>query len=164
MYVRRSAPERVAGGGVPGLEAGGEPLGPLRRGAVGPGLGVHADARAGLDPIVPDGGGGPEALLDVARLEVTLLVCRLGPHAGQAVRLKLELHRQLVLAARVLLLELADLALDPREVLDVVRDLVRDHVCLREVAGSAEAVAELPEEVRVQVDLLIGRAVERTGR
>jgi hypothetical protein len=49
----------------------------------------------------------------------------------------------------------------------VVADLVRDDVRLREVAGGAEPVAQLAEEVEVDVHLGVGRAVEgphRRGR
>src|SRR5215218_4077238 len=148
-----SAPERVAGGRVARLEPLVEPLGPLLGRAVGPRLRVDADAGARLDPVVTDGGRRAQAFLEVARLEVALLVDGLCPHAGEAVGLELHLDRELVLPARVLLLELADLALDPRHRLDVVPDLVRDDIRLREVARRPEAVAKLLEEVRVQVDL-----------
>ena len=42
-------------------------------------------------------------------------------------------------------------------------DLVRDHVRRREVAGRAEALRELLEERGVEVDLLVGGAVERAA-
>ena len=43
-------------------------------------------------------------------------------------------------------------------------DLVRDHVRLSEIAGRPEAVAQLTEERQIEIELLVGRAVERTGR
>ena len=45
--------------------------------------------------------------------------------------------------------------------LHVVADLVREHVGLGEVAGCLEARLELPIEREVDVDLLVGGAVER---
>ncbi len=46
----------------------------------------------------------------------------------------------------------------------MVADLVRDHVGGREVARRAEAAAQFVEEAEIQVDLGIGRAVERADR
>src|SRR5262249_45235351 len=56
------------------------------------------------------------------------------------------------------------LRLDPDELLDVVAELVRDDVGLREVAGRAEAIDELAVERQVDIDLLVLGAVERPGR
>src|SRR5262249_48841652 len=53
---------------------------------------------------------------------------------------------------------------DAQEVLDVVADLVRDHVGLGEVAGRAEAAGHLVEEREVEVDLAGRRAIERPDR
>ena len=50
------------------------------------------------------------------------------------------------------------------EVLDVMADLMGDDIGLGEVAGRAEALRQLVEEGRVDVDLLVGRAVERPHR
>ena len=87
------------------------------------------------------------------------------PDAGQAIGLQLEPHRQRVglllrrrAAARLHLLG------DAEQVLHVMPDLVRDHVGLREIARRLEALAQLAVEAEVDVDLLIGRAVERTHR
>jgi hypothetical protein len=54
-----------------------------------------------------------------------------------------------------------DLVGDAQQVLDVVADLVRDHVRLREVAGRAQALAEQLVEREVDVHLLVAGAVER---
>src|SRR5579864_2222292 len=43
-------------------------------------------------------------------------------------------------------------------------DLVRDHIGLRKVTRCLEAPRELVEEFRVEIDLLVGRTVERTHR
>ena len=100
----------------------------------------------------PTDGRGVEALLEVAGLEQLPLRGRVSPDAGEAVRLQLEPDR---------VLAVLDLVVDPERVLHVVPDLVRDHVGLREVAGSAEAVLQLAEEGEVEVDALVGRAVVR---
>ena len=43
-------------------------------------------------------------------------------------------------------------------------DLVRDHVGLREVTGRAKAITQRAEEVEVEIDLLVLRAIERSRR
>ena len=93
------------------------------------------------------------------RLEqVALRVRRVRPDAGEAVGLQLEPHRELVRArpgppaARR-----STSSIDAEQVLDVVADLVRDHVGLREVAGRAEALCSSRHEREVDVDLA-GRA------
>ena len=45
----------------------------------------------------------------------------------------------------------------------MVAELVGEHVGLGEVARRAEPRAQLAEEAEVEVDRLIGRAVERAG-
>ena len=43
-------------------------------------------------------------------------------------------------------------------------DLVGDHIGLRELAGRAEAACQLVEEAEIEIDALIGRAIEGTHR
>ena len=43
-------------------------------------------------------------------------------------------------------------------------DLVRDDVRLREVAGRAEALVQLPVETEVDVELVVAWTVERPDR
>ena len=81
---------------------------------------------------------------------------RVGPHPGIAIGLKLD--RDLLLVA---VRSAAQLAL---EVLDVVADFVGDDIGLGEIARRAEAAAQFVEEGRVDVNALVGRAVERPHR
>ena len=69
----------------------------LLRGAVRPGLGIDPAAGLLLEAVVADGGGRPQALLEVALLEHAPLVGGVRPHAGEAVGLQLLAYRQLVL-------------------------------------------------------------------
>ena len=82
----------------------------------------------------------------------------LGPHAGVAVGLQLEPDRVAVGA-----LLGADLAHGAEQVLDVVAVLVGEDVGLDEVAALAAELAleHVVEERGVEVDVLVGRAVER---
>ncbi len=86
-----------------------------------------------------------------------------GPHAGQAVGLQFEPHRQLVaLALRQALAGLLHLARDAQQVLHMMADFVRDHVGLGEIARRTEAPAQFVEERHIQIELAVGRAIERS--
>ncbi len=50
------------------------------------------------------------------------------------------------------------------QVLDMMAEFMRDHIILREIALGAEAVGQFVEEAGVQIDSLVGRAVERPHR
>ena len=85
------------------------------------------------------------------------------PHTGKAVCLKLEPHRQGVLLIGVGLLEPPHLRFDAEQFLDVMPELVREHVGLREIARRTEALLQLSEEAQIEIDDLIGGTVERAG-
>ena len=76
----------------------------------------------------------------------------------------MRLASALLPAARCSLLRLGQ---DAEQVLHVMADLVRDHVGLRELArlaadvAAAESGRDLIEERGVEIDLLVGRAIER---
>src|ERR1043165_1809175 len=166
----RARRKGVAGLHGAGLQAGLEPALALLRGAVGEGVRDGVALRLLLQPIVADRRRGLHRRLDVARLDqVPLLVGFGGPDAGEAVGLQLDAHLQAVrfgLARGSLLL--LHLRQDAELVLHVMPDLVRDHVSLRELAraradiAAAEAPLEVAEERRIEIDLLVGRAIERT--
>ena len=86
-------------------------------------------------------------------------VARPGP--GEAVGLQLQGDGQLVGLARVLLLQPADVAAHAEHVLHVVAVLVGDDVLRGQVAGGAELLLQLQQEVEVEVHEPVGRAVER---
>jgi hypothetical protein len=112
----------------------------------------------------PTPAAAAEPLLDVAALEQPALARRRAPHAGVAVGLQLEPHRQVVLELRALRLELPHARLGAELLLQVVADLVGEHVGLREVARRAELGGQLVVERQVDVDALVARAVERAHR
>src|SRR5262249_2175018 len=171
LQLRRG--ERVAGADRARLEAGHEPALALRRAAVGEAVRHHVALRPSLQGIVADRRRGLHGGLDVARLDerrlalaLQVVVLELRPHAGETIGLHLDPHLdgvRLGLAAGRLL-QLLCLRQDAEQVLHVMADLVRDHVSLRELAGAALATAEtgldLLEELGVEIDLLIDRAVE----
>ena len=126
-------------------------------------FGHDAAAPFPLQPVVADGAGRLHALLGVARFDQRARPVGVKrPDAREAVGLKLGrdgdpvgLHRRQARSA------VADHVRDPEQVLDVVADLVRDDVGLREVSRRAEAVRQLAEEAEVQIDARVGRAIER---
>ena len=87
------------------------------------------------------------------------------PHAGVAIGLQFDLDLDRIAfglaRARLQLLRLAERA---HQILDMMADLMRDHIGLREIAGRAEALRQLVEEFRVEIDVLVCRAVERPHR
>ena len=112
-----------------------------------------------------------QRLFGVAAIQFDLALCRssllsgiMSPHAGVAVGLQLETHRQRVRAARIRTLHLPHLPFGAGQRLHVVADLVREDVGLREVARRAEAALQLVEEPEIEIDLAIARTVERPGR
>ncbi len=143
-----------------------EPVHALRAAAVGERFGHHDALRLSLQRVVADARGGIQPFLDVAGLQPGLGLLRVvGPYAGQAVGLQFQAHRQ-----RVHLLfghaaaHAVDLGGDAQQPLHMVADLVRDHVGLRKVARRTEPPGQRVEETQVDVDLLVGRAVERAHR
>src|SRR5207237_9313234 len=116
--------------------------------------------RRGLDAAGPDGGGGVQCLLQITGLHKPLLVRGVRPETGVAVGLELEPDGQLIRLAGIALLLAAHTFLGPQQVLDVMAELVRDHVRLGEVTGCMEPAPELPEESEIEVHLVIHGAVE----
>jgi hypothetical protein len=74
--------------------------------------------------------------LDAAGLKPSARRRRMSPHARKAIGLQLHGDRR----------ALAEV----EHVLDVVAELVRDHVRLREIAGSAEPPRQLAEEAEIE--------------
>src|SRR5215467_11334214 len=82
------------------LEAGVEPAHALLGRAVGEAVRNHGAARLTLQAVVADRRGGLERSLDVSRIEERfLLLLPIGPHAGKAIGLQLDLHLQAVRVA-----------------------------------------------------------------
>src|SRR2546430_11427392 len=93
-----------------------------------------------------------ESFFDVAAFQDVPLCGRMSPDSGEAIGLQLERNR---IAASAFL--------DAEKLLNVMSDLVGDHVCLREIAGGAESIAHRVEESEVEIDLLVDGTVERSG-
>ena len=134
-----------------------------------PRLGRHGALRLVLQAIVANRRRGRQAFLDIARIELDaglLLVDVSAPHAGDSNRPAAPAAPTSAFAcASLLLSRCASMRVgEAEQILDVMADFVRDDVRLREVARRAEAAIELAEEAQVDIDLLIGRTVERSDR
>jgi hypothetical protein len=91
------------------------------------------------------------------------------PNAGKTIRLEFDANLQ---AIGLHLVHPTLFLLHPRQkaelVLNVMPDLMRNHVGLRELAGfaasitTAEASLQVLEEARIEIDLLVVRTIERT--
>ena len=101
--------------------------------------------------IVADGRCRAERFLHIASVEQTALGGGLRPDPREAIGLKLQPHGQFVLSRWVLPLDLTDLALHAQKVLDMMADLMRQHVGLREIARRSEAAAEFIIKAQVNV-------------
>jgi hypothetical protein len=132
---------------------------------MGEGIRHHFAAGLPLQGVVADGGGGVQGRFHVAVFnDVARAVGVVGPDAGEAVGLQLQPHRQgVALAFGSVALGVVHLVADAHQVLHVVADFVRHHIGLGEFAGGVEALLEQAEEVEVDVDVLVPRAVERSG-
>ena len=147
-------------------EAGLEPAHPLGRSAVGKRVWHYAPLALLLQAVIANGVGRVQCRLDVAGFQpVQAFLCAVGPHPGKAVGLQFLAYQQAAIALHLptLLTRSLDLGRDAQQRLHVVPDFVGDHIGLGEFAGCLEALGHFPEEIQVQVHLLVGRAVERAA-
>src|SRR5262249_472140 len=152
---------------LPRSEPRSEPARPLFRRTMGERVGYDVALHPSLEAIVTDGGRRLHGGFDVARLEETpLLLGVIGPHPCEAICLKFDLDLELVGGNLIqATLRILSLRQEPEQILHVVADLVSDHICLREltalaVIATVEPPFEVLKERRVEIDLLIIRAIE----
>jgi hypothetical protein len=162
--------ECLAGFYVAAFESTAEPRYTLLGGTVREPIRGNALTGHPLDSIVANGRRGVQALLEITGLELDLpkggpsWLCRLvTPDTGEAVSLKLQPHGERVLLIGPRLLHLSHLRLDAEQVLNMVAELVRKNVGLREVAGRTEPFAKLAEETEVEIHERVAGTVEGTG-
>jgi len=163
---RLSRSERIAGLRISRLQAAAKPLGAHLRRTVGPGFRRHIPLCFPLQGVIADRCGRRKTFIHVSGLEQPAIpIRRMAPHAGEAVSLQFEAHRQCVdLFFRMgTLLEGTDTVRYSEQVLHMVADLMRDHVGLRKIAGSTETAVEFIEERQVQVELAVPGAVKGPG-
>ena len=114
-----------------------------------------------LQPVISHRGSRAKSGLDIALLEQAALLRRVRPDPGKAIGLQFHLHGQRFLRARVLLLQLAQLALDAQNILHVVAQFVREHVGLREFAGRPETALQFVKKTKIDVNPLVAGTIKR---
>ena len=90
----------------------------------------------------------------------------IGPNASEKVGLQLKAHAGLIVARRVLAILchlLMGLAQDAELVLHMVAHLMGDDIGVSEVAVSAKFFLHVLEKLQVDVNTLVGGAIERTA-
>ena len=117
-----------------------------------------------LQSIITNSGGGNQRFLEIAFFKyVELPMSMVCPYPGIAISLQLQPHLQLIFLCipQHLLFRPLHLLEGTFQVLDVMADLVRQHIGLGEIARRTMLVLHILEEAKVDIDLLIFRAVER---
>src|SRR6267143_644328 len=125
--------------------------------------GTHPAARHALQAIVPDCGCGPQSTLHVATFQQVAWLRGSRPDSCETVGLQFHTHRKGVARARILSLQTANLSFNSEQVLDVMSELMGQHIGLGKFAGGTETLFQLVVKSEVDVDLLVARAVERPG-
>jgi hypothetical protein len=121
------------------FEAPAEPCHPLLGRAMGKGVRADVSLRHLLEPIIAHSGRGLQARLHISLVDDLPVGGRMSPHTGKAVCLQFHGYGKLIARLRVLLLNVADFALDAQHVLHVMPDFVRHYICLGEFARGAVA-------------------------
>ena len=159
-----SSPRKgIALGDIAARQTALEPLRALGRRSMGEGLGADISAGHSLHTIVAYGAGGAYASLDIPLLDQISLRCGIRPDAGEAIRLQFQADRQRIRLRRASLLEGLDLVGDAQDLLDMMADLMGQHVGLGEFAGRPEPVFQFVVEAEVHVDFLVRRTIEGSG-
>ncbi len=125
---------------------------------------THAARRHPLQAIIAHGCCGVHRALDVPAFEQIALLGGMGPHSGQAVGLQFCFDGERVGRSRLTFFERPHLTFDSDQLLYVMPNLVRQHIRLGKLAGSAEALLKFIEETEINVDLLVCRTIKRSGR
>src|SRR5215831_7514235 len=87
----------------------------------------------------------------------------MSPDTCQAVGLKFEADREFIPGVGTCALCLTDLAINSKQVLDVMTNFVSQNIRLCEISGGPKAVSQFIVEPQIDIDLLISRAIEGTG-
>ena len=136
LNLQAQGPECIAVTEIMVLHAASEPLRALRAGAVRKFLRTDLPLRDLLQMIIADRLGGIDRLFDIARVKVAFLLHIVRKHSGQIIRMQFQRDRVFFRVRLThLLLQLMNMHQQPRLVLHVVADFVRQHVGHRKIAA-----------------------------
>lgn len=130
---------------------------------MGKGFALHLALGLSLQGIIPNGGGGAEAFLNIARFQNTpRIMGALGPEPGQAIRLQFNAHLQFIGGALIHpALQPFHLFQHAQFMLDMMPDLMRDDIGRSKIPRRAKLAQQAAHEIEVNGNALIGGAVKR---
>ena len=121
--------------------------------------------RLALETVVANGVCRAKSFLNIPFFEETLVFGLTGPYPCEEIGLELETHRQIVsLSLACSGLSGVNPVGNPQQPLDVMPNLVSDHISLGEITWRAQALFHIAIKREIDIDLLIARAVKRPGR
>lgn len=128
--------------------------------------GFRADpaGRHALQAIVANRGSRIQRLFHIRLIHDIALSRRVAPHAREAIGLQLQADRQRIRLLGTSLLKPMHSWFDAKQFLNVVTQLMSDHVSLRELTRRAKTRTQLVEKGEIEIDLLVFRAIKRTNR
>jgi hypothetical protein len=105
-------------------------------------IGLNLARRCFLDAIVTNRGSSSDCFVYIAGFKNVSLLGRVSPDSGEAVGLQFEADRKLIALVWIFSHRSLHLTFNPEHLLDVMPDLVRQHIGLREVSGRSKTPLE----------------------
>jgi len=122
-------------------------------------IGHHDALSPSLYRVIADRGRGSDGLFGITRFDQSLRLRVMGPDTGVAVGLQLKCNRQpIALTSTLHLVHCA------HDVLNVMTDLMCDHVGLGKITIRSKFLFQLTEETEIEVEVLVARTIERPHR
>jgi hypothetical protein len=134
---------------------------------VSEGVRYHAALALLLQIVITDGVSGIQRLLQISFLKpVMTLLGVVGPDTSKTVRLQFLPDQQAIVALHLGSALTCGLHLlrHAEQGLDMVADLMGNHIGLGEIAGDRKARGHFIEELQIEIHLPVARAIERTDR
>lgn len=129
---------------------------------MGKGMRLRHPARLPLQMIIADATRGIQRLVDIARLQQ--IINSTGPDPAQAICLQFQPHGQRIRARfAAALARLLHRVQNTQLVLDMMGDLMRDHISGGKIAARTQLLRQRGKKFSVQICLAIRRAIERPG-
>src|ERR1019366_3993308 len=117
--------------------------------------------RHALQAVVPHGRRRIQAFLHFSGIQQFSLIGRVSPDTRETVCLQFKVNREVVRSSRIPFLRRMYSLFDSDQFLDVVADLMREHIGFRKLSRSSEPLFQFIVEAQIDVHLLITGTVER---
>ncbi len=112
----------------------------------------------------PTAAAARSADIHIALIHQLPLLRRIRPDARKTIRLQFQPHRKRIPFAGLALLQAPHFRLRSQNLLHMMADLMRNHICLRELSRRSEPILQLPKKSQIQINLLIPRTIKRAHR